>query len=78
VKSVQKRSADEYGIESEKNSTQSENISLFQALRVLQEDEETEATRSDVSNTESVCMKTGVFSAMIGKNKNYAINFAFI
>ncbi|OXA43756.1 uncharacterized protein LOC110858426 [Folsomia candida] len=69
VKSVRKRSVDEYGIESDdkdRNSTLSENLSLFQALRVLQEDEEPEATRSEFNDHESVCVKTGTFTAMIG------------
>lgn len=69
MKSVRKRSVDEYGIESDdkdRNSTLSENLSLFQALRVLQEDEEPEATRSEFNDHESVCVKTGTFTAMIG------------
>lgn len=71
VKSVRKREAgDEYGIESEKNSSLSENVNLFQALRVLQEDEEDQAARADLTNHESVCVKTGIFTAMIGKILN--------
>ncbi|ODM91629.1 Cuticlin-1 [Orchesella cincta] len=68
VKSVSKRSTDNQMMitDSEKNSTLSENLSLFQALRVLQEDEDTEALKSNLDTHESVCMKTGAFTAMIG------------
>lgn len=53
--------------DSDKNTTLSENLSLFQSLRVLQEDEDTEAAKSSLESNESVCMKTGAFTAMIGK-----------
>lgn len=52
--------------DSEKNSTLSEKTSLFQALRVLQEDEDSEAQKTTLEPNESVCMKTGAFTAMIG------------
>ncbi|CAG7732820.1 unnamed protein product, partial [Allacma fusca] len=68
VKSVQKRSVD--GIESDKfnsTGTLSEKTSLFQALRVLQEDEdEQSALKSDEQTHEGVCLKTGAFTAIIG------------
>jgi hypothetical protein len=55
--------------EIDRNSTLSENLSLFQALRVLQEDEEIESTRAEFNDHENVCVKTGTFTAMIGMCK---------
>lgn len=69
MKSISKRSTDSQMMiaeNPEKNSTLSENLSLFQALRVLQEDEDTDAQRANLDMHESVCMKTGAFTAMIG------------
>lgn len=70
--------------DSEKNSTLSEKTSLFQALRVLQEDEDSEALKTTLEPNESVCMKTGAFTAMIGTQFYYAyklihfITFTFL
>lgn len=75
VKSVRKRSVDEYGIEAdekERNSTLSENLQLFQALRVLQEDEEPESTRAEFGEKDNVCVKSGTFTAMIGMYLTYS------
>lgn len=60
--------------DAEKNSTLSENLSLFQALRVLQEDEDSEALKTSVESNESVCMKTGAFTAMIGTQQKGQFN----
>ena len=61
---------DDYGIESSKyNGTLSEKTSLFQALRVLQEDEEeASASKSDQNVSDGVCLKTGAFTAIIGNS----------
>lgn len=69
MKSVAKRSVTGNGtevVDMDRNSTQSENLSLFQALRVLQEDEEVDALKSELGATDNVCLKSGAFTAMIG------------
>ncbi|XP_069692527.1 uncharacterized protein [Periplaneta americana] len=48
----------------------SENVSLFQSLRVLQDGESTDAgaspSNSSLPDLNSVCLKTGAFSALLG------------
>ncbi|XP_018325042.1 uncharacterized protein LOC108736926 [Agrilus planipennis] len=68
VKTVKKRSIDQ--LNSTKTPSLSENLSLFQSLRVLQEGEDDQSenvtsTATLVSNPNNVCLKAGWFSALL-------------
>lgn len=68
VKGVKKRSVD--SISTTAQPSLSENINLFQSLRVLQEGETDERTASNrtesaLKDSSSICMKTGWFSALL-------------
>ncbi|XP_023310191.1 uncharacterized protein LOC108904100 [Anoplophora glabripennis] len=73
IKTVQKRSIEEEAsstIGSQNTSSLSENINLFQSLRVLQEGESDDDRNvtfasQQIADPNSICMKTGWFSALL-------------